>query len=243
MDKRKLGKTDMHVGIMGFGGSQIGFEQASPENVSQLLNNALDHGLNVIDTAECYQNSEELIGHAISGRRQEYYLFTKCGHSNDDSFHDWDPEWLELSVDRSLKRLDTDYIDVLQLHGCSKEILQRGEVIQALQRMQVKGKVRYLGYSGDGNHAKFAIGMKCFDTLQVTANIVDQSAIKELIPLARQQQLGVMVKRPLANAAWVNAQEHVKRFERQLAMWKKWEVVRGLFSSQPRSLIGSVCVS
>lgn len=221
MEKRMLGKTDMHVGIMGFGGSQIGYEQASQETVSQLLNNALDHGLNAIDTAECYPNSEELIGQAVSGRRAEFYLFTKCGHSDEDRFHDWDPDWLELSVDRSLRRLGTNYIDVLQLHGCSEEILRRGDVIQTIQKIQAKGKVRYLGYSGDGEQAKYAINMKCFDTLQVTVNIADQSAIEDVIPLAQQHQLGVIVKRPIANAAWVNLGEHTKRFERQIAMWKR----------------------
>ncbi|WP_339255950.1 aldo/keto reductase [Paenibacillus sp. FSL R5-0713] len=221
MEKRTLGKTDMHVGVMGFGSSQIGYEQTSQETVNHLLNLALDHGLNAIDTAECYPNSEERIGQAVSGRRAEFYLFTKCGHSDEDKYHDWDPDWLELSVDRSLKRLGTDYIDVLQLHGCSEEILQRGEVIQTLKKIQAAGKARYLGYSGDGEQAKYAIKMQCFDTLQVTVNIADQIALDEIIPLAQQQQLGVIVKRPIANAAWVNSGEHKKRYERQLAMWKR----------------------
>ena len=80
MEKRQLGKTDMQVSVLGFGGAEIGYEGASAETVERLLNSALDAGLNVIDTAECYHSSEELIGQTVSRRRDEFYLFTKVGH-------------------------------------------------------------------------------------------------------------------------------------------------------------------
>src|SRR5437899_12522316 len=80
MEKRRLGKTDMDVSVLGFGGSEIGYEHAPSETVAELLSSALDAGLNVIDTAECYYNSEELVGQTVSNRRKEFYLFTKCGH-------------------------------------------------------------------------------------------------------------------------------------------------------------------
>ena len=76
MEHRTLGKTSMQVSVLGFGGSEIGYGNASVEIVSRLLGSALDSGLNVIDTAECYMTSEELIGRAVSHRRQDYYLFT-----------------------------------------------------------------------------------------------------------------------------------------------------------------------
>src|SRR2546428_285555 len=81
MERRRLGETDMVAGILGFGGSEIGYQQVGARTVARLLGTALDAGLNVIDTAECYDDSEVLIGRALGARRRECYLFTKCGHS------------------------------------------------------------------------------------------------------------------------------------------------------------------
>src|SRR5205085_6967497 len=125
MEKRQLGKTDMKVSVLGFGGAEIGFEQAAPETVAQLLASALDAGLNVIDTAECYVNSEEMIGQAVAGRRKDYYLFTKCGHPEGMGSEDWRPESLLRSIERSLKRLRTDRLDLIQLHSCSEQELRK----------------------------------------------------------------------------------------------------------------------
>ena len=79
MEKRILGKTGMNVTVLGYGGAEIGYRGVPEETVERLINGALDAGLNVIDTAECYIDSEEKIGRAASRRRNEYFLFTKCG--------------------------------------------------------------------------------------------------------------------------------------------------------------------
>src|SRR5438552_823225 len=100
MEQRPFGKTDMRVSVLGFGGAEIGFEGASAETVARLLNDALDAGLNVIDTAECYMESEELIGQAVAGRRQDFYLFTKCGHPEGPNREDWRPASLLASIER-----------------------------------------------------------------------------------------------------------------------------------------------
>src|SRR5437667_1315310 len=114
MEKRRLGKTDMDVSVLGFGGSEIGYEHATPETVTDLLNSALDAGLNVIDTAECYYNSEELIGKAVSDRRDEFYLFTKCGHPHGmESAANWSKDSILKSIERSLQLLRTDRIDIV----------------------------------------------------------------------------------------------------------------------------------
>ena len=94
MEKRAFGRTGMEVSALGFGGAEIGFENADADTVARLLNSALDAGLNVIDTAECYLASEELIGQAVADRREEFFLFTKCGHPDGLGVADWRPESL-----------------------------------------------------------------------------------------------------------------------------------------------------
>ena len=202
IEKRNLGDTGMQVSVLGFGGSEIGYEQASVQTVERLLGSALDAGLNVIDTAECYLESEELIGRAVAGRRPEYYLFTKCGHAAGFDLPDWDPRLLERSIERSLQRLKTDYLDLVQLHSCSEETLRQGDVINVLQRAREQGKTRYIGYSGDSRDALYAIESGAFDTLQTSINIADQEALDLTLPRAREHGMGVIAKRPIANAVW-----------------------------------------
>jgi aryl-alcohol dehydrogenase-like predicted oxidoreductase len=202
MEKRQLGKTDMRVSVLGFGGAEIGFEQAAADTVARLLHDALDAGLNVIDTAECYLQSEELIGQAVAGRRREFYLFTKCGHPETPTKADWRPESLLASIERSLRRLRTDRLDLVQLHSCSEEELRKGDVIAALEQARQRGWTRYIGYSGDGGAARYAIECGRFDTLQTSVNIADQEALDRVLPVARERQVGVIAKRPIANAAW-----------------------------------------
>src|SRR3954451_22579213 len=108
METRQLGGTDMRVGVLGFGGAEIGFEEAEPEAVARLLGESLDAGLNDVDTAECYLGGEELIGRAVAGRRQAFSLLTKCDHPEQPGVEDWRRESLPASVERSLRRLQTD---------------------------------------------------------------------------------------------------------------------------------------
>jgi aryl-alcohol dehydrogenase-like predicted oxidoreductase len=205
MEKRKLGQTGLEVSVLGFGGSEIGYQQVAPETVERLLGSALDAGLNVIDTAECYVESEELIGRAVAHRRRDYYLFTKCGHADSFGQPAWDKRSLTQSIDRSLQRLRTDYLDLMQLHSCSEELLRQGEVIEVLQRAREQGKTRFIGYSGDSRAALFAVECGAFDTLQTSINIADQEAIELTLPVARERGMGVIAKRPVANAVWKNA--------------------------------------
>jgi aryl-alcohol dehydrogenase-like predicted oxidoreductase len=204
MEKRTFGKTGMQVTPLGFGGAEIGYQGISPETVQKLLNSALDAGLNVIDTAECYINSEELIGNAVSHRRNDYYLFTKCGHAEGLAKPDWSTPALLRSIDRSLKRLRTDRVDLVQLHSCSEDLLRKGDVIEALQRARQDGKTRFIGYSGDDSAARYAVECGAFDALQTSVSIADQQALDLTLPLATKSNMGVIAKRPIANAIWKN---------------------------------------
>ena len=202
MERRRLGRTDMDVSVLGFGGSEIGYERAGARTVARLLGAALDAGLNVIDTAECYEDSESLIGSALGSRRNEIHLLTKCGHPRGYGRGDWREASLLSSIERSLKRLRTDRVDLIQLHSCGLADLRKGGAITALERARERGYTRYIGYSGDSEAARYAIECGRFDTLQTSVSIADQEALELTLPLAVKRRMGVIAKRPIANAAW-----------------------------------------
>ncbi|MBI4850869.1 MAG: aldo/keto reductase [Acidobacteria bacterium] len=233
MEKRQFGKTDMQVSLLGYGGAEIGFEGATPEGVKALLNEALDAGLNVIDTAAAYLTSEELIGNAVSGRRKDFYLFTKCGAAEGFTKFDWSKTGLLSHIETSLRALKTDYVDLIQLHSCSREVLEKGEAIEALKLAQEKGYTRYIGYSGDGEDALYAIKTGTFDTLQTSISIADQEAIDLLLPVAREYNLGVITKRPIANAVWRNSQKPENSYHH--VYWDRIKELNYDFLSSPES--------
>jgi aryl-alcohol dehydrogenase-like predicted oxidoreductase len=203
MEKRRLGKTDMYVTRLGFGLAEIGSASHDDAHISEVLNAALDAGINFLDTAACYGLSEELIGKAVSQRRDTFYLATKAGHvTGGYQGEEWTAQTIRDSIDRSLERLKTDHLDLVQLHSCSVEVLERGEAIEALQEAQREGKTRYIGYSGDNEAASWAVQSGVFDTLQTSFNLVDQKARLGLFADAKAKGMGIIVKRPIANSVW-----------------------------------------
>lgn len=208
MEKRILGKTGLEVSVLGFGGAEIGFNpNQTQEDVNELLNAALDAGLNFIDTAAAYKTSEKMIGEAIGARRKDFILATKCGAVDGFSRSDWSKNGILATIEESLRLLKTDYLDLAQLHSCDKEILRRGEAVEGLQRAIEKGYTRFVGYSGDNDDARFAIEMNVFDTLQTSVNVADQTPVDTNIKYAHERGLGVIAKRPVANAVWRNAEK------------------------------------
>ena len=209
VEYRRLGRTGLEVSVVGFGSLSIGLAGTEQDRVSLLLNQALDGGLNLIDTAECYghpdkNHAEILIGNAIGSRRDEYALSSKVGHENGHfgQGSDWSAVSLLRTIDRSLQRLKTDHLDIVHLHGCSVEVLEAGEVIEALKKARQDGKIRFLAYSGSGNRVRYAIETNEFDVVQLTLNVFEQNAIDDLLPLTRERDIGVIVKRPIGNAVW-----------------------------------------
>ncbi len=208
METRTLGRTGMEVSRLGIGLSEIGYE-LTPADVAQassVLNGALDLGINFLDTAACYMISEETVGATVASRRDEFFLATKAGHvAGDYQGEAWTAQTVRDSIDRSLKRMRTDYVDIVQLHSCDVDILERGEVIEALQQAQQAGKTRFIGYSGDNDAAQWAVDSGYFDTLQTSFNLVDQNARRGLLAAAKAQDMGVIIKRPIANGSWARA--------------------------------------
>jgi aryl-alcohol dehydrogenase-like predicted oxidoreductase len=236
MERRRLGRTDMDVSVLGFGGSEIGYERVSDRTAATLLGRALDAGLNVIDTAECYDDSEALIGRAVGRRRQDFYLFTKCGHAAGWARADWRPGPLLASIERSLDRLQTAYVDVVQLHSCSLATLRKGDAIAALEQARDRGWTRYIGYSGDGAAARYAIECGRFDTLQTSVSIADQEALELTLPLARDRGMGVIAKRPIANAIWRSLRKPESYYADYWLRLKKLEYP---FLKSPRAAVGT----
>jgi hypothetical protein len=219
MERRRLGRTDMDVSVLGFGGSEIGYQDASAAAVERLLGEALDAGVNVVDTAECYLDSEALIGRAVGARRRDYHLFTKCGHPRGWGAGDWRPASILASLERSLRRLRTDHVDLVQLHSCTEAVLRAGDAIAALVEARARGLTRWLGYSGDGGAARYAVECGAFDTLQTSVSIADQEAIERTLPSARARGLGVIAKRPIANVAWRSGRKPSDAY--QHAYWER----------------------
>ena len=209
VEYRRLGRTNLEVSVVGFGGLSIGLGSTEQRPVTRLLNQALDNGLNMIDTAECYghpdrNHSEILIGNAIGSRRTEYVLCSKVGHENGHfgQKDNWSSASIHRTIDRSLRRLKTDRLDIVYLHGCSVNVLQAGEATESLKQARQSGKIRYLGYSGSGDRVRYALKSDEFDVVQLTLNVFEQNAVDELLPLTQARDIGVIVKRPIGNAVW-----------------------------------------
>ena len=166
----------------------------------------MDLGINFFDTAECYDNSETIVGKVVKDRRQEYILATKCGHLIEDyggdEYANWSKDGIQTSIERSLLRLQTDYVDLIQLHSPLLDILKKGEAIEALEKLKKEGKTRFIGCSGDNDVALWAANCGVFDTIQTSFNLTDQLARKQLFQYTKQHNLGLIAKRPIANAAW-----------------------------------------
>jgi aryl-alcohol dehydrogenase-like predicted oxidoreductase len=225
LERRPFGKTDMKVTVLGFGGAEIGYERTEQKEVDKLLNGALDGGMNVVDTAECYVDSEIAIGKALGQRRKDYHLFTKCGHAPEAE--GWSKKSILKSIERSLERLQTDHVDLFQLHSCSLDELKKGECIEAMEQAKKEGKTRYIGYSGDGKAARFAVESGKFDALQTSCNVADQECIELTLPLAKEKGMGVVTKRPIANVAWRYDEKpkngyHVTYWERLQELKYEW---------------------
>ena len=203
MEKVTFGKTGYQVSRLGFGSAPIGYLKTEQERATTILNLLLNHGVNLIDTASNYPGSEKTIAEAIAHRRDQFILVSKCGPALADVPGDaWSAKLISATVDRSLRNLRTDHLDVMLLHSCDLKTLQKGEAIGALAKARDAGKIRFAGYSGDNDAATFSVTMPDVAVLQTSISFADQINLKNAVPKAREKNVGVLAKRPLANAAW-----------------------------------------
>ena len=213
MQRAVLGRTGLEVSRLGAGLVQIG--RLDVGSAGRVLNEALDGGVTFLDTGECYGRSEEFIGRTIAHRRAEFVLATKVGHAVDresrpvgvdpEGNRSWTADTMRESIDRSLRRMKTDCVDLLQVHAYDTTWPPDDDVLQVLLDAKQTGKVRFLGYSQEGSHAELAVRSGIFDTLQVSFSLIDQRPRLGLLALARNESVGIIAKRPIANAAWGQA--------------------------------------
>jgi aryl-alcohol dehydrogenase-like predicted oxidoreductase len=199
----RFGKTGLQVSPLGFGGAQIGYLNTDRQIAGKMLNFLLDEGLNLIDTASGYETSEEVIGQSISHRRSDFILISKCGNPIPGlSGRRWSAELITQTIDRSLKLLKTDRLDAMLLHSCDLATLRAGDALGALVKARRDGKIRHAGYSGDNEAAAFAATLPDITVIETSISLADQINIDLVLPIAVKNDLAVIAKRPIANAAW-----------------------------------------
>ena len=180
-----LGRTGLEVTRLGYGAMELrsdeGDRAVSDQHSAKVLNAVLDAGINFIDTAVCYGASEERIGKAISHRRDEYFIATKCGcpatpAALEAGGNDYGHENMEAGVDQSLRRMKTDHLDVLQFHGTpAKSVLEEHDAIETLQRLRDKGKIRFIASSSSIPNIRDHIEMGVFDAFQIPYSALSRS--------------------------------------------------------------------
>ncbi len=187
LPKRELGRTGLEVTMLGYGAMELrGAPRArdiSEAQAETILNAVLDSGINYIDTSIDYGLSEERIGRYIGHRRDEYYLASKCGclvgappaPRGDRSPHVFTPENIIAGVEQSLRRMQTDHLDVVQFHSSpSQRTLQDNGAVDALLKLKDAGKVRFIGMSGTFPNLKDHIAMGIFDVFQIPYSAVER---------------------------------------------------------------------
>ncbi len=204
-EKTIFGRTDLSVSRLGFGAAPVGLLGTPQDEIDAVVALLLDHGVNFFDTAACYAGSEVALGKALQGHRDDAVLVTKCGHRLDSDAHDhaeFSPELIATSIDRSLERLGTDHLDVVLLHTCDFDTLKKGDALGALVKAREQGKTRFVGFSGDNEPVAWAAAHPEVAVVEMSVNIVDQHNIDVALPVCRKHDVGVIAKRPVANACW-----------------------------------------
>jgi predicted aldo/keto reductase-like oxidoreductase len=202
VEKIRLGKTDLMVTRLGFGGIPI--QRLSEADAVKVVRRCLELGINYYDTANGYSTSEERIGKAVKGHRHEVFIATKTFPGT--------PEIIEQNLDLSLKRLDTDYIDLYQFHGVNdaltlKKILDpENGLYKVFEKAKKAGKIRHIGITSHQiDAAKAQVKTGKFETMMFPFNFITNEPAKELLPLCRRNDVGFIVMKPLAGGMLDNA--------------------------------------
>ena len=209
VEQRPFGATGLTVSAIGLGAGQVGERDVDEARAERLLRGALDLGVTLVDTALSYGSSEERIGRHLADRSDAFVLSSKGG-SGVDGHEDWSAGAVRASVEQTLRRTRSEQVDVWFLHSCSLEVLRRGEVQDALDAEVAAGRVRVPGYSGDNEALAFAAASGRFGALECSVNVADRWNLHHVV--GQDPALGVIAKRPVANAPWRFAERPVGHY-------------------------------
>jgi aryl-alcohol dehydrogenase-like predicted oxidoreductase len=210
-----LGRTGVEVSRLGYGAMELRRATAAgaqAADIAALLNGVLDHGINLIDTSPDYGGSEELIGEHLGGRRDEFFLASKCGclvgaagerrpGQTGVLPHDFTPENIRSGVEQSLRRMNTDHLDLVQFHiSPSRETLEQNGAVEALQALRNEGKTRFIGMSGTLPNLVDHIEMGVFDAFQIPYSALERDH-EEAITDAADAGAGTIIRGGVARGA------------------------------------------
>jgi aryl-alcohol dehydrogenase-like predicted oxidoreductase len=180
-----------------------GFQIPDDDEARMLLRQAQQLGINLIDTAPAYGRSEERLGPLLRGQRKDWVIVSKVGEefSNGQSRHDFSAAHTRLSVERSLKRLETDYVDLWMLHNPRMDAIQTDDIFALLEDLKSEGKIRAYGASlgpaiAGTEHGDEALKTRKLDALQIIYNLLEQDPGRRFFPLARERNVGMLVRVP-----------------------------------------------
>ncbi len=231
MQKRPFGNTGLEVSVLGFGAGHVGGNDLSEDQAGTLLNRALDLGINLIDSAKGYDQSEARIGRHLSWRRKDFILSTKGGYGVEGAA-DWSYDCIVRGVEQAMRTCQTDYLDIFHLHSCPQETLEQDAIWQALEFVQAQGWVRVVAYSGENAALAYALNSGKVGSVQTSVNLFDQHSLLELLPQA--PHLGVIAKRPIGNAPWRFEQRPVGDYAE--VYWERWKTMNLELGSDPLEL-------
>lgn len=195
-----LGRTGLETTRLGYGAGHR--RPLTDDEIGAMLHAVLDAGITLIDTANDYGNSEEMMGRYLHPRRDEYILATKCG-CHPDRGHVWTRENLFRGLHESLERLRTDCVDIMQLHNPSVRACEEGDLVPALEDMRRQGKVRWIGVSSTLPHLPTFLDWGVFDVFQIPYSVLERGH-EDWITRVAEQEAGTIIRGGVAlGEPWV----------------------------------------
>ncbi|MBA2174809.1 aldo/keto reductase [Halobacillus locisalis] len=246
MRKRDLGNTGIQVSEVGFGAWQLGNEkdwgEMTDEKALHLVGEAMDSGCNFFDTAPNYGDgkSEEILGKALEGKRDQVIISSKCGH-HPNGEQNFEPDRLMKSVEESLRRLNTDYLDSLLLHNPPFSSLHgNSPQFQMLEKLKQQGKIRAYGASVDtGKEMYELLNHTNSQIIEVMFNVFHQEPA-EAIQEAHNQGVGVITKVPLDSGWLTGKYDAHSRFTGIRSRWSADQIERrGKLVEQVSHIVGN----